>query len=264
MPRAHVNGIGIYYETAGEGQPLLFLHGLGSSAQDWAPQVSVFQNGYRCITMDVRGHGQSDKPPGPYSVRQFAADAAGLLQALGIPSAHLIGLSMGGMIAFQMAVDMPGCVRSMVIINSEPEVPMRTLQEKMAVWQRLMLFRLFSMKKIGETIGARLFPDDNQAALRAAFVARWATNDKRAYLDATRALAGWSVRDRIASIAVPTLVIAADQDYTPVAAKEAYVRQMPDARLVVAENARHAVNFAQPEKVNPTIGAFLEEVSRAG
>jgi pimeloyl-ACP methyl ester carboxylesterase len=67
------------------------------------------------------------------------------------------------------------------------------------------------------------------------------------------------VRDRIASIAIPTLVLAADMDYTPVEAKEAYVREMQNARLVVIPQARHAVNYAQPEKVNPVIEAFLAQ-----
>lgn len=260
MAVAQINDIALYYESSGEGEPLLFLHGLGSSTRDWEPQVSAFKDRYRCITYDVRGHGRSDKPPGPYSVRQFAADTTALLSHLGIESAHMIGVSMGGMIAFQVAIDAPACVKSMVIINSGPEVRTHSLKEKWAVWQRLALFRLFSMEKIGETIGGRLFPEDGQAEMLAAFVSRWAENNKRSYLDATRALAGWSVRERIAAIQSPTLVIAADQDYTPVAAKEAYVRQMPNARLVVIPDARHAVNYAQPEKVNPVIQAFLEQV----
>nr|MBN1229857.1 alpha/beta hydrolase [Anaerolineae bacterium] len=105
------------------------------------------------------------------------------------------------------------------------------------------------------------FPLESQAELREAFTDRWAENDKRAYLAATRALVGWSVLERLPAIHTPALVIAADQDYTPVAAKEAYVKQMPNAELVVIEDARHAVNYAQPEKVNPVIAAFLERVS---
>jgi 3-oxoadipate enol-lactonase len=166
---------------------------------------------------------------------------------------------MGGMIAFQMAIDSPQSVKSMVLINSGPEVPTRTLKEKLAVWQRLLLVRLFSMRKIGETIGLRLFPREDQTDIRQAFIQRWAENDKRAYLDATRALVGWSVRDRIASIDIRTLVIAADQDYTPVEAKERYVRRMKNARLAVVNDAGHAVAYVQPEKVNPIIAKFLDE-----
>jgi pimeloyl-ACP methyl ester carboxylesterase len=257
MPAVEVNGVSLYYERTGAGDAVIFLHGLGSSTQDWSPQIEFFKDRYSCIAIDIRGHGQSEKAPGPYSIRMFAADVAALMSHLGVESAHLVGVSMGGMIAFQMAVDAPGRVRSMVIINAGPEVPTRTLKEKWAVWQRLILFRLFSMRKIGETIGGRLFPDADQAALREAFTERWAANHKPSYMAATRALAGWSVRERIASITIPTLVIAAELDYTPVEAKEAYAREMPDAELVVIHGARHAVNYAQPDKVNPVIDAFL-------
>lgn len=262
MPVTQINDIKVYYEVSGHGEPLLFIHGLGSSGRDWAPQVEAFQDRFMCITYDVRGHGRSDKPPGPYSVSQFAVDATGLLHHLGLSSAHLVGLSLGGMIAFQMAVDAPHYVKSMVIINSGPAVPMRTLKEKAVVWQRLVLFRFLSMERIGLTIGGRLFPDPDQAEMRDYFIARWAENDKTAYMNATRALAGWSVADRLSAITAPTLVIASDQDYTPVEAKAAYVAQMPNAELVVVEDARHAVNFAQPHKVNPLIAAFLDKVTQ--
>jgi pimeloyl-ACP methyl ester carboxylesterase len=257
MAFTQVNGIRLYYEIDGAGEPVVFLHGLGSSTRDWEPQTGALRDGWRCIALDMRGHGQTEKPRGPYSVKGFAADTLALLDQLEIEAAHLVGVSMGGMVAFQMAVDAPARVRSMVIINAGPEVPMRTLRERWAVMQRLVLFRLLSMQKIGEVIGGRLFPDDGQAQMRAEFTQRWAENDRRAYLTATRALAGWSVAEHLEAIHTPALVIAADQDYTPVAVKEAFVRRMPHAELAVIDNARHAVNYAQPHKVNPLIAAFL-------
>ena len=263
MSHATIHDLNVNYEVQGDGPPLFFLHGLGSSGRDWSPQVAAFRDRYECITYDVRGHGRSGKPPGPYSMAQFAADAAGLLDHLKRPSANLVGLSLGGMIAFQMAVDFPERVNSMIIINSGPAVVAKTFKEKVALWQRKYMFRLLSMERIGKAIGGRLFPDEDQAELRAQFVARWAENDKPAYLEATKAAIGWSVLDHITTIATPTLVIAADQDYTPVAAKEAYVSQMPHAELVVVPDARHAVAYAQPEKVNPLIAAFLEKVVHA-
>lgn len=114
--------IALYYETHGDGAPLLLIHGLGSSTLDWAPQVAHFSERFRVITLDVRGHGRSDKPPGPYSVPIFAGDLVELLDALHIESAHLAGISMGGMIAFQLAVDAPQRVRSLTIVNSGHEL----------------------------------------------------------------------------------------------------------------------------------------------
>lgn len=262
MPTAQINGINLHYESQGDGPPVLLIHGLGSSAADWSPQVDAMKDRFRCITYDARGHGQSDKPDeGPYFMPQHAADAVALLDHLGIAKVAVVGLSMGGMIAFQMALDAPERMLGMVIINSGPRVKPQTFKEHLAIWQRLILFRMFSMRKIGEVIGKRLFPDENQAALRQEFIESWAKNDKRAYMDATRGLANWNVEPQIATIQVPTLVLAADQDYTSVELKRAYVNKMPHAELVVIDNARHAVNMASPEKVNGLIEEFVARVS---
>ena len=107
MPTIHINDIDMYYESRGEGESLLLIHGLGSSTRNWELQVRYFANRYQVITCDVRGHGRTSKPPGPYSIRGFAEDVSGLLQALGIPAAHVVGISMGGMIAVAKAID-PG------------------------------------------------------------------------------------------------------------------------------------------------------------
>lgn len=262
MPTAAVNGINLYYEVQGQGAPVLFLHGLGSSAQDWSPQFDALKAQYQCIAYDARGHGRSDKPPGPYTARQHAADAAALLDHLGIRSAVVVGLSMGGIIAYQLAVDAPQCILGMVIINSLPTVVPSTFKERMAIWQRLVLFRVMSMRRIGEVIGKRLFPEAEHAALRESFVERWAENDKRAYMDATRGLMGWNVIDRLPEIKIPTLILAADQDYTPVAYKHEFARRMPDAEVLVIENARHAMNFTHPDQVNAALETFFEKVVR--
>lgn len=261
MPSTLINGIDLYYDVQGDGPPVLFIHGLGSSARDWEPQVADLRDHYRCIAYDARGHGRSGKPPGPYSVRQHALDATELLEHLEIPAAAIIGVSMGGMIALQLAVDIPERVTGMVIINSGPHLIPGTLKEHLAIWQRLILFRALSMRKIGEVIAGRLFPGEQQSSLRETFAARWAENDKRAYMDATRGLIGWTVLEHLPSIHIPTLAIAADQDYTPVETKQAFVEQMPDAELVVVEQARHAMCFDQPEKINPLLEQFLARIA---
>ena len=79
MAVSQLADVALYYEVVGEGPPLLFIHGLGSRTHDWVYQVVLFGGYYRTITFDLRGHGQSSKPPGPYSIPQLAADAAGLL-----------------------------------------------------------------------------------------------------------------------------------------------------------------------------------------
>jgi len=257
MPKIQLNDIELYYEIEGAGEPVLFLHGLGSSSVAWQFQKERFAAEYQVITVDARGHGRSDKPPGPYSMTLFAADAVGLLDALAIPAAHIVGLSLGGMIGFQMAVDYPERMLSLTAANSGPEVIPRTFKEKRAIWQRQLLVNLFSMERIAETIGARLFPEPEQAELRQMAIEGFTANDKTAYKAATKAILGWSVRDRLEEIRCPVLMISSDMDYTPVSAKEAYLAEIPGARLVVIENSRHAVPLDQPVAFNAAVGEFL-------
>jgi 3-oxoadipate enol-lactonase len=257
MPKLHVRDIDLYYKIAGQGQPILFIHGLGSSSRDWELQVAVFSKTHRTVTFDVRGHGQSDKPPGPYSVPLFATDTAELIRLLDIAPAHVVGISMGGMIAFQLAVSAPDLVKSLVIVNSGPELVLRTWKERLNGLQRLLIVRLLGMRKMGEALGKRLFPKPEHQELRRMFVERWAENDKRAYYAAMRGLVGWSVADRLGDVRCPTLVIAADEDYTPVSLKRAYVAKMPRAEMVVIEDSRHATPVERPEQFNQALIAFL-------
>jgi len=263
MPRISVDDVHLYYEATGAGEPLLFLHGLGSSTRDWSLQVEAFADRYRVITVDARGHGQSDKPPGPYSIPQMTADVVGLLERLDVPAAHVVGLSMGGMMAFQLAVDAPERVQSLTIVNSAPEMIPRTVREKMQIWSRELIVRLLGMRKMGEVLADRLLPGAEHTNLRQTFIERWAENDKRAYLASFRALVGWSVADRLGDIRCPTLVIAAEHDYTPVALKEAYVAKMPNARLVVIPNSRHATPVERPDAFNDALAAFLATAAGA-
>jgi len=261
MPKIQSNGINLYYEIHGEGQPLLFIHGLGSSVRDWEFQVTEFSKSYKVVTLDLRGHGQSDKPAGPYSMAMFAADVTGLLRGLGIDRAHVVGLSLGGGVAFQLAVDAPSMLKSLTIVNSTPELIVRTFKDRLMVWQRIAIVKLLGMKKMGEVLSKRLFIKPEQEDIRKIFVERWAENDQRAYLNAMRALVGWSVAARIGSIRCPTLVIAADGDYSPLSAKEAYAAQIPGARLVVIPDSRHATPVEHPQEFNLALQKFLTEHS---
>jgi pimeloyl-ACP methyl ester carboxylesterase len=257
MTSLHVRDIHLYYEVTGQGQPLLFIHGLGSSGRDWEFQVPAFCEQYQVVTFDLRGHGQSGKPHGPYSISLFAEDTAALIERLGLSPAHVVGISLGGMVALQLAVSAPGAVKSLTVVNSGPEFIIRTVRERLMVLQRQAIVRLLGMQKMGEVLSKRLFPKPEQDALRTLFVRRWAENDPRTYRDSMQALVGWSITDQLGSIQCPTLVIAADQDYTPVAAKEAYVARMPHAELVVIADSRHATPVERPEEFNAALQAFL-------
>ena len=259
MPTLQINDINMYYEINGQGQPLLLIHGLGSSSKDWEKQVPAFSEHYKVITFDARGHGRSDKPRGPYSIPMFADDVAGLMHKLEIVPAHVLGISMGGMIAFQLAVDHPELIKSMVITNATPELVVRSFKERLVVVQREMIVRLIGMRKMGEVLGGRLFPKPDHDEIRRIFIERWAENEPRAYLASMRALVGWSVMNHIEDIEIPTLVIAADQDYTWIGEKEAFVAKMQNTELVVIEDSRHATPAERPEEFNQAVMGFLVE-----
>jgi len=257
LPDIRINNITLHYETTGQGHPLLFLNGLGMSVGDWEGQAGYFSKDYQVITFDCRGQGASEKPPGPYSISLFCDDTVGLLRSVKAWPTHLVGLSMGGMIAFQLAVSHPELVRSMVIVNSGPELILRTLTQKLEFLKRRLIVRIFGMRRMSEILADCLFPEKGQEVLRREMARRWAKNDKNAYNNSLQALIGWSVSKYLGEIRCPTLVVSADRDYTPVSYKQSYVSRMPDAELVEISNSRHATPMDQPEIFNRIVSEFL-------
>ena len=259
MPTTKINDINMYYKINGEGQPLLLIHGLGSSSRDWELQVPDFSEHYKVIVIDVRGHGRSEKPSGPYSIQMFADDVAKLLQVLEIEPAHVVGISMGGMIAYQLAVSNPALVKSLVAANCTPELMFKTIGERFQMWTRLLIVQIFGMRKMGEVLSQRLFIKPEQAEVRQTFVERWSENDTKAYLASTRALVGWSVVDRLSSMAIPTLIIAADEDYDFFSNKERFADMMPNSKIVEIKDSRHATPAERPDEFNRAVLNFLAE-----
>ena len=260
MPTMHVNGIDVYYQIAGEGELLLLIHGHGSSSRDWEYQVEYFAKDYRVITVDVRGCGKSSKPSGPYSLRLFAEDIAALLEKLDIGAAHVVGISMGGMIAFELALGFPQLVKSMVVVNGYPETRIETWNERLMVLRRFLMLDLLGMRKTGELLSKVLFIKLEQENLRNLFVERWAENDRRAYRESLKALINWDVEARLGEIQCPVLVVASDDDYLPLEEKRAYTKKMPRAKLTVVEDARHAVTVEKPDVFNVIVEEFLAEI----
>lgn len=254
------HGCKLFYEEQGQGTPVLLIHGLGSSTLDWELQIPVLAAQYRVIALDVRGHGRSDKPRQRYRIADFANDTAALIEHLKLAPVHLVGISMGGMIGFQLGVDNPHLLRSLTIVNSGPEVKAKKPADYLEIAKRWTLSRLLSLDTIAKALARLLFPKPEQAELRRKVEERWPRNDKRAYLASLDAIIGWGVRERLSHITCPTLVISADRDYTPVAQKQAYVDEMPNARLLVIADSRHATPLDQPEHFNRSLLAFLHEV----
>lgn len=261
MPERKVNNINIFYEITGEGDPLLLIHGLGSSTRDWEKQVPNFSQKYQVITIDLRGHGKTDKPKGPYSIPMFAEDIAELMKSMNIDQVNLLGISLGGSIAFQCAVDYPEMVKSLVIVNTGVEFKLDSFKARYNFFMRKFIVSLVGMKKMGEVLAPRLFIKPEQEDLRQKLIERWAENNKKAYLNALKSLKGWTVKDRIHTINCPTLIISSDEDYTPVSVKEEYTALVPNGKVKVIDDARHAVTMEKPNEFNKAVMEFLSEHS---
>ena len=259
MSQVEINSIAIHYESAGEGDPLLFIHGLGSSTRDWERQVEHFSSTYRVITVDLRGHGQSDKPEGPYSIRQFSEDVAGLIREIDLAPVSVVGISLGGMVAFQLAADQPELIDRLVIVNALPDNEL--LQEARGqILLRKLIVRFLGLERMGKILGARLFPDEQMEEERAMMAERWAENDKRAYQHAFQAIVDWpGVTDRFSDFDRPTLIISSDQDYVAVDKKRPYLDAMPGVEHVVIEDARHAVPMERAGRFNQVLADFLAD-----
>jgi pimeloyl-ACP methyl ester carboxylesterase len=258
MPVLDHGGVRIVWESTGSGPPLLLLHGLGGGLVDWEPQIAPFAARYRVIRLDVRGHGASDKRRGRYRVEDFTGDAIAVLRAAGAGPAHVVGLSMGGMIALQMALDAPELVRSLVLANTGPEVRAENLKERIAIWQRRLLTRILSMEQFATALSERLFPEPGQEGMRAEFRRRWAANDPAAYRESYHALLRWSVASRLEQINQPTLVIHSEFDYTSLERKQRWATRIPNARTITIAGARHAVSMDKASAFNRVILEFLE------
>ncbi|HEY1098431.1 MAG TPA: alpha/beta hydrolase, partial [Myxococcota bacterium] len=217
MPRQRLPQVSLHFDVFGDvtDPPLLLLHGLGSSGEDWR-QVAPSLSGFRVVVPDVRGHGRSDKPAGAYGVPLFASDLAAFCDAQGISNAHVVGLSMGGMIALQLAVDRPDLVKSLVVVNSGPALIPKGLAQWATIAVRFFLTIVFGPARLAPIVAKKLFPHDDQQALRDEITARIAANDPSAYRRASTGILGWSVLDRLSSVTMPVLALSGDRDYTPV------------------------------------------------
>lgn len=259
MPYKQHNNHSFHYEELGTGTPIIFIHGLGSSTKDWENQVVYFSKSCKTISIDMRGHGKTKGSDGAYSIEQFALDVLPFLE-IENQTVHVVGLSMGGLIAFQLAVTHPELVKSLTIINSFVELPLDNRKIRNGVRLRKMIPKILGMKIMGKILGKKLFPNDNQEELRELIANRWAKNKVKDYIKSVNAAAGWSIKNRLAEIKCPTLIVGAEHDYTSIEEKEAYTKLIPNANLVIIPNSHHAVSVEKPKELNQVMHSFLKKI----
>jgi 3-oxoadipate enol-lactonase len=253
----------LYVEEHGSGEPLLLLTGLGYAIWCWERQVPAFAASRRVVSVDNRGAGRSPKPPGPYSIEAMADDAVAVLDRLGIASTSVVGHSMGGYIAQELALRHPSRVAALVLVGTGPggprhlPVPESTLSQWLAnahlppaEYARATMFLSFAPGWTDEHsddydhwLATRLEHPTPPEAWRAQFDAatRW--------LDAARP---------IEEIAVPTLVVHGDADrVVPVENGRELARRIPGAEVRELPGRGHVLNLEAPEEFNRIVLDFL-------
>jgi len=255
------SAIELSYGHAGQGTPLVLLHGLGGSRNDWALQLPAWLPHFHLVAIDLRGHGSSPKPAGPYRMCLLAEDVASLLYRLDAWPAHILGLSLGGAVAQQLALDQPQLVRSLVLVNTAPRFVSDSWRYRLMGLQRVASAYLMNMNAVAAQVAQKLFPLDEQAALRKETCARLAANDPNAYKACLWAVARFDIRASLSRIECPVLVIAGDRDTVlPMEPKRLLAERVANGQLKVIADSGHATPIDQPTAFNEAVLAFLTQI----
>jgi len=267
MAYAIINGIRMHYDMVGNGDAVLLISGLSMPGAAWAPQVKALAPHFRVLTYDNRGVGETDLPPEPvYTVGQMADDAAALLRQFKIARAHVVGISMGGTIAQELALRHPQLVRSLVLVSTWAKTDARFVQV-VESWMSLT-----SRVPIEERYRHVFFPwvfspaffekkDNVETAFRAAMAYPHQTKAEAIERQA-RGIFTWNGTrvGRLGSIKVPTLIVAGKDDIlTPPDFARALAKLIRRSRLTLMPGG-HSVTLEQAEPFNRALIRFLKSV----
>jgi len=266
MPRVEVNGVGINYEVHGSGPPVVMIGGLGADTYLWSKQVPAFSERFRVVVFDNRGSGQSDKPDEPYSIPMFAADTVGLMTALGIERAHVVGASLGGLIAQEFALSYPEMVDRLVLVctthngrkSARPSlwslIPI-ALAVRRTGKPEADIRRSFAVFTSKRWIEANQEEVDGFVAWRVAH-----PQPPAAFKRQRQSIKGFSTEDRLGGITAPTLIVHGDSDrVVPVANAGLLAERIPNSQVVILEDSGHACSFDQRVRFNHAVLGFLTE-----
>ena len=265
MPRAEAGGAHIYFESHGSGEPLLLIAGFGSNATAYWANIPDLARHFRVIAIDPRGSGRSDAPPGPYSMPLLAEDCAAVLDACGVDAAHVVGASMGGMIAQHLALRVPARVRGLVLACTTPGLPHHVLPPDEAI---ALFMEAADIADPAEAVRAAYplnYSDAYAAAHDAEIVARSLANEHLRSKPEGRAaqlaaVQGHDTYDRLGDIAAPTLVLHGERDgIMPVENGRTLAARIPAARLITWPEGRHLFFAEFSDEVDEAIIAFLRD-----
>jgi 3-oxoadipate enol-lactonase len=255
-------GVQIYWDEQGQGEPVLLIMGLGWASPMWHRTRPVLAERYRTIALDNRGVGRSDMPPGPYSIALMASDAASVLDAADIESTHVYGISMGGMIAQEFALQYPERVRSLILGCTAAGGPtaLRAEPEVLEVLTRRDLSPDASVAASNPFIYDSATPPerlDEDTAIRK----QWWPNPV-GYMAQFQGIIAWEAYSRLPQIAAPTLVIHGETDrLIPPGNAKLVAAKIRGAKLVMIPHASHIFPTDQPEAAHHAVLEFLSAQS---
>ena len=258
MPFVENQSAKIYWDEQGSGEPLLLIMGLSYPSYMWHRSRPVLAKRYRTIALDNRGVGQSDTPPGVYSIPLMASDAAAVLDAAGIESAHVFGVSMGGMIAQEFALQYPKRVRSLILGCTTAGGPHAVQAEPAAL--QILMHQGMTPEESKEAIIPFIYDAatpreriDEDMAIRM----NWYPSPQ-GYAGQLQGIFGWEAYSRIARITAPTLVIHGETDrLIPPANARLITDRIPGAKLALIPHAGHIFETDQPGAAHHAIVGFL-------
>ena len=264
MPKVKVSDIEMYYESLGEGDPVMLVTGYGADLFAWALQAPELSQAYTVHMIDNRGVGDTDKPDGPYTIKTMADDVAGFFDAVGIEKAHLVGHSMGGMIAQRFALDYPEKLRSLTLASTSCRPP-KGSELMLYLWTDI-LEKLGNEAFINNIIAWCFTFDFIDTQYDALMMMKQMMldhfNDKpllpEPFRAQTAAITSFDVADEIENIKTPTMVLVGKDDIlTPPKFSEEIANRIPGSTLKTIAGG-HAYNQEMPSAFNQALLEFFE------
>ncbi|AJC20816.1 3-oxoadipate enol-lactonase [Pandoraea pulmonicola] len=257
--KVSANGVSIHYAVDGHGPWLTLAHPLGADLTVWDDLVPELAAHFRVLRYDSRGHGASDVPHGPYTIGQLAADATALLSSLEIPSTHFAGISMGGAVAQQLALDAPERVASLTLIDTTAgyDAPDAQLFRERAAKARAQGMKELANGTLERWLSAGFRQRHPAQAERIRALVAHAHPE--GFAAACEALAAFDVRTRLHEIEAPTLVLVGENDpSTPPAVARRIAEGIAGARLEIVPDAAHLSIVEQKQFVTKLLATFLQ------
>lgn len=249
-------------EHAGNGEVVIFLHGIGGNRRNWRDQLPAFAPSFKAIAWDARGYGDSDDYDGPLNFGSYADDVVRVLDHFGAKRGHIVGLSMGGRIAMDFAARHGERLKTLVLCDTHKGFAGFSEEKKAAfiASRKEPLLAGKEPKDIAEPVARTLIgPNASDEAFKA-LVDSMSRLHKESYIKSIEASVRMDVRSDLGSIKVPTLVVVGSADrLTTVDMAREIASDIPGAELAVIEDAGHLVNIEQPEKFNAIVLGFLRQ-----